>query len=98
VVGTIVIWFNVREAREHLLRNGHVYTLRPKRRREGKDVLMFGRFGKRGTIYVRFVKEVKSDSELQNYVGESGFKSVEEWRRKAGKSRFLYYVELVGGR
>ena len=45
---------------------------------------------------MRFVKEVKDDSELQNYVGESGFKSVEEWRKKAGRSRFLYYVELLG--
>ena len=97
MVGTIVIWFNVREAREHLLKRGHVYTLRPKRRREGKDVLMFGKFGKRGTVYVKFVKEVKDDSELEEYVGESGFGSVGEWRKKAGKSRFLYYVELLGG-
>jgi hypothetical protein len=97
-VGAIVIWFNVREAREYLLRKGHVYTLRPKMRREGRDVLMFGRFGKRGVVYVKFVKEVKSDSELEDYVRESGFGSVGEWRKKAGRSRFLYYVELVGGR
>jgi len=46
---------------------------------------------------VKFVKEVKDDSELEEYVGESGFGSVGEWRKKAGKSRFLYYVELLGG-
>lgn len=93
----MVIWFNVEEAREYLLKRGHIYTLRPKRRRERKEVLMFGKFGKRGVVYVRFIKEVKSDSELEGYVGESGFKSVTEWRRKARRSRFLYLVELVGG-
>ena len=89
------MWFNVKEARDFLLTNGFVYTLRPKKRREGREALMYEGFGKKGELQVRFVKEIESDEELETRVERSGFRSVEEWRKKAGDSRFLYLVGLV---
>jgi len=57
----MVMWFNVEEARKYLLNEGRVFTLRPKRRKreECKEVLSYGGFGKKGMIYVSFVKEIK---------------------------------------
>ena len=89
------IWFNVKEARKHLLRRGFVYTLRPRRRRTGRDVLLYGDYRKKGTVFVEFVKEVTDDRELAKYVGFSGFRSVEEWRSKAKGGRYLYKVILL---
>lgn len=93
----MVIWFNVREAREYLLSVGRVYTLRPKgrKREECREVLSYGGFGKKGMVYVSFVKEIEDDRELEMFVEDSGFESVEEWRKKAKDNRFLYYVMLL---
>jgi reverse gyrase len=94
----MVIWFNVKKAREFLLKNGHVYTLRPKKRREGVEVLSYEGFGKKGVVYVSFVRAIENDEELKEFIGESGFESVKEWRKEAGESRFLYYVFVIGGK
>jgi hypothetical protein len=91
----MVIWFNVKKARDFLLKNGYVYTLRPRKRREGKDVLMYGGFGKKGYVNVKFVKEILDWDELNRYVYESGFRNVDEWVREAKGSRFLYLVTLL---
>lgn len=92
----MVIWFNVKEARTFLLKNGYVYTLRPKRRkREGMEVLMYDSFGKKGLVTVSFIKRITGNRELEEYVKCSGFRSVVEWRRAAGQSRFLYRVDLL---
>lgn len=93
----MVIWFNVKEAREYLLSVGRVYTLRPKRRKreECKEVLSYDGFGKKGMVWVSFVKEIEDDRELEEFVEDSGFRSVEEWRKEAKDSRFLYYVMLL---
>lgn len=92
----MVIWFNVKEAREFLLKNGYVYTLRPKKRkRVGREVLMYGSFGKKGMVMVGFIKKITRNRELEEYVKCSGFRSVIEWRSVAGESRFLYRVDLL---
>jgi hypothetical protein len=91
----LVIWFNVPEAREYLLKHGEVYTLRRKERREGKEVLMYGGFGKKGEVNVKFVREILDWNELNRYVDKSGFRTVDEWIRKAKGSRFLYHVVLL---
>jgi len=91
----MVIWFNVKKARDFLLKNGYVYTLRPRKRREGIEVLMYDGFGKKGVVNVSFVKEIKSDKELYKFVNESGFYSIQEWRKEAGDSKFLYFVTLL---
>jgi hypothetical protein len=85
----------VEKARNYLLRNGYVYTLRPKKRREGKEVLSYGGFGKKGEVNVKFVKEILDWNELNRYVDKSGFRTVDEWVRKAKGSRFLYHVVLL---
>jgi hypothetical protein len=91
----MVILFNVEKARDFLLKNGYVYTLRPKKRREGIEVLSYEGFGKKGVVNVSFVKEVKDDKELYKFVNESGFYSIQEWRKEAGDSRFLYFVIVL---
>lgn len=91
----MVIWFNVEKARKFLLENGIVYTLRPKLRREGKEPLFYGGFGKKGEVLVDFVGEVLDDADLKGYVDKSGFETIEEWRAKASESRYLYRVLLL---
>ena len=95
------MWFNVEEARSFLLRNGFVYTLRPKpyrlrsKRKRGVDVLMYGGFGVKGKVYFEFIKVVRDVEELKPFVKYSGFESLEEWLRRAGKNRCLYKVILL---
>lgn len=91
----MVMWFNVKEAREFLLKEKFVYTLRPKKRREGRDMLSWEGFGKKGIGMVKFVKEIVDDGELEKFVKWSGFESVRAWREKAGDSKFLYRVDLL---
>jgi hypothetical protein len=95
----MVMWFNVEEAREFLLNEGHVFTLRPKRRKRDfknplgySEVLSYDGFGKKGLLYVSFVKEVIEDGELREFINDSGFDSLEDWLDKANGSRFLYFV------
>ena len=91
----MVMWFNVKEAREQLLKDGVVYTLRPKKRREGHEVLMYNGFGKKGDIEVLFIGKIDTDTDLEGiFLEMSGFTSVEAWRKAAGESSFLYRVEL----
>jgi hypothetical protein len=91
----MVIWFNNEKARKYLLENGDVYTLRPKKRREGLDVLSYTNFGKKGIVEIKFLGKIEDYCELQDFVEFSGFESIKEWKRAAGDSRFLYYVKLV---
>ena len=92
----MVIWFNVKKAREFLLKNGYVYTLRPKKRREGREPLFYGGFGKKAMAYVIFIGKIENDKELEEYVKDSGFETVEEWRREAKDSKYLYKIVLEG--
>lgn len=92
----MVIWFNNKKARAFLLKNGTVYTLRPKPRRTGREPLFYGEFKKKGVVSVDFIREIRDDNELEEYVKYSGFSTVEAWREKAGKSRFLYKVTVLG--
>lgn len=93
------MWFNVPEARTHLLERGFVYTLRPKLRynhkKVGTDTLMYDGFGDRGTVEYSLAKFIVKDTELEQYVPWSGFDSLEEWLAKAKESRFLYLVQIV---
>jgi len=97
----MVMWFNVPQARNFLLQNGFVYTLRPKpyrlrsKKKRGIDVLMFNRVEKRGEVYFEFIKVVDDPEELKPLVKYSGFKTLEEWLRKAGENRCLFKVILL---
>ena len=93
------IYFNVKEARNQLLNNKIVYTLRERKRKHlGKSQIRMGSyrdFKSLGKCRVSFVKSITNDSELKPYLNQSGFSSIEDWRYKAGKSMHLYKVELL---
>ena len=92
------MFFNVPEAREHLMSKGFVYTLRPKVRRTGKDVAYYGSYYQKekiADVWVDFIKEVKDIEELREYVSGSGFEKVEDWWEVAKGSRFLFKVKLL---
>ena len=93
---------NVEKARKHLLEKGFVYSLRPRRRvRDYRhkhpymEPLMWGgedRF--HGYVWVTFIKEIFDPLDLEEYVSESGFGSMDEWLKEAHDSTFLYRIEL----
>ena len=91
----MVIWFQNEKARKQLLEKGFVYTLRPKKRREGFEPLFWQKFKKRGIVRVRFIGEFGIGESLSKYTRFSGFESLDEWLKEAKGSRFLYQVDLV---
>jgi hypothetical protein len=76
----MVMIFASREAREHLLKKGHVYTFRTKRHREGRDWIADGRGRpKICNVQVELVKEVNGVNDLAEFVDDSGFSHVWDW-------------------
>ncbi len=86
--------FKSEKALNFLLENGEVYTLRPRRRREGKDWIKIGRIkladievklvgevfsGWYGYFWVRPVDNKRTILPLGNFVQKSGFRTVREW-------------------
>jgi hypothetical protein len=92
------IFFNVPEAREYLEKNGHVYTLRRKRKKgEGITMAREGtpfNFRELFQVDVRWIKDIEecSEEELGEYVSESGFKSVNEWCSRRGPGANSLYL------
>lgn len=92
-----MIFFNILEARQQLLGKGIVYTLRPKMRRIGTDLAVYGsyyRHERLGDVSIDFIKEVKSINGLGEYLFASGFERLEDWWKAAKGSRFLFRVTL----
>ena len=92
------IFFNVPAARDQLAKEGEVYTLRRRRKTVGETMAREGdlfRFKELGRVSIEEVKEISScdEGELGEYLGKSGFRSVESWcaARAAGAS-VLYRV------
>jgi len=85
----MVVWiFSVKKAREFLLENGYVYTVRGHLKKQGKGWFTDKRGGKKigdcwallvKTIYDPTFEKYKLRGILANYVMHSGFDSVEEW-------------------
>lgn len=93
-----MIFFNVKEARTQLLRDGVVYTLRPKLRRSGRDLAVYGSYFKNerlGSVMVSFKRKIESPDELTEYLPWSGFAKMEDWLAKAKGSVFLYEVRIL---
>ena len=94
------IYFNVEQAREHLLKNGFVYTLRQERKagreqvRKSKNKGWFP-FEILGFADVTFVKKIENPYDLKDYFTQSGFKTIDNWITEAKDSRFLYKVEMI---
>ena len=93
------IWFNVKEAYDHLMKYGFVYTLRPNQRKE-KDgwtelCTKFEKSKHTGRkVLVTFIGRMRNNmKDFKPYVPFSGFKDLASWLGAAGDSRFLYRVE-----
>ncbi len=95
----MVIFFNINEARDQLLKDKIVYTLRPRLRKSvGSDIALFGNYYTHliiGRVFVEFVKKISFEGDLSFYVHQSGFKSVRDWVAAAKGSEFLYKVVLA---
>ncbi len=101
-----MISFKSKKALNYLLKHGLVYTLRPFKRKEGITALLNEKDMKIGLVEVKFITELNSENlaeSLKDFVGESGFKSVEEWINEAKKllrgnlpeRLYLYQVKLL---
>ncbi len=93
------IYFNVKKAKEYLLKNGLVYSLR-------KNPTNFDRIGIRvdkndnkfeiiGFVKITFVKEIINNYDLKNYVLQSGFYNVDDWLKESKECKYLHKVELI---
>ena len=92
------ISFGYIEPRNRLKINGFVYSLRPfKRKRLGFNWYNYYRNGeKQGNVSISFIGDfLDKDQELEEYVKDSGFNSLDEWLKKAKKGRYLYKVILL---
>lgn len=100
------IAFDVDEARNYLLKNGFVYTLRWQKRASNfeKNVRAQNQGVTFALVSVQFVKEMdlRNASELEKYAKNSGFESMAEWLKRARKfwhsrstrSRYLYLYRV----
>jgi len=87
----------VEGAREYLEKNKFVYTLRPfERKYTGEGWYNYHRRDiKRGDVEITFIRKIKDPEELESFVYYSGFETLEDWLKKAKKSKYLYRVELI---
>lgn len=97
-----MIFFNVKEAREHLLKHGFVYTLRSKMRRTGTDIAVQGSYKKHkklGKVTIEYIGEISYIHQVNPYSQWSGFSSAKEWFDGASRIHkgklplYLYKVE-----
>ena len=98
----MVISFSVEEARDQLMNNGTVYTFRwNMRKRTGKNWANEKRGGKKiADVFIDEPRLIETISDLDLYVGESGFKTRKEWldvimSMKLPKYGFLGYLYKV---
>jgi hypothetical protein len=93
------IFFNVREARDHLLETGEVLTLRV-RRGTGQTVAYTGNRRERTrlcSVLVEFAAADPPRSLLETNVDGSGFLTVDAWLSAASpESNVLYRVRRIG--
>ncbi len=93
-----MMFFNVPEARIHLLEKGEVYTVRPKDRRTGKETAVRSNHREKvllGKVSVEFVKRIACSEDLVPYLEKSGFQNVYDWWEDANYSTFLYYARML---
>ena len=88
VVFYMVISFNAKRVRDFLFSNGFIYTFRTrKRKRVGKDWMRKRKRSKlkMADVYIEFVKKVKCGKDLEQYLPNSGFATLEEWNTEIKK-------------
>ena len=86
----------VKEARDFLENRGYICTLRPQFRNTGKNWYNYYKGDTpKGDVYIMFIGHYQGrEDELEPFVKSSGFNSLEEWLKKAKKSRYLFKVSL----
>ena len=96
-----VIYFKSKKALDYLLKNGEVYTIRPRKRSEGLAYVKTSKKGRKlAEVEVKYVGEVVltapddewyvadgayAKGKLEEFVDKSGFNSVEEWLEEVRK-------------
>ena len=77
----MVICFSVKQAREHLMREGYVYTFRWNERKNiGKNWANSGRTtSKIANVNIDEPRLIESPSDLDIYVADSGFNTKKDW-------------------
>jgi hypothetical protein len=97
----LVIFFNVPEARDCLVKNERVYTLR-RPRRTGHDLAAYGsrfkwkRIGHVNVEYIKRIEEGKEHEQLKPYLPLSDFETVDAWISKArSDAKTLYKVTIL---
>ncbi len=94
------IYFNIKEAREYLLKNRIIYTLRDIRK-EGQEQVRKSKntdwypYEILGFANVKLVKKIENLYDLKGYVIKSGFKTVDDWLVEAKDNRYLYEVKMI---
>ena len=98
------IYFNVEQARNQLLNEGKVYTIRYARK-TGETIARHGSYYKfkiLGKVRITEVMWLELDSEyklqgtkvdLQKYVDQSGFKTVDDWLAEIKKQENIFLVD-----
>jgi len=101
--GENMIWFKVVEARDFLLRNGFVFTIRPNWKREGIHKIRMRKENDDLHGWLWLMKELDMTTpdikeQLEPYVEYSGFKSAEDWIGhipKPSKTMYLYFMRMI---
>ena len=98
-----MIFFNVKEVKNFLLKNGEVYTTRKPSRKIGVDIAVEGSYTHPkilGLVDIKFVELITSPEQLTPYVDKSGISSIFLWFEKAQelhklKALGLFHVKLL---
>ena len=98
-----MIFFNVSQAKNYLLKNGEIYTLRKPSRKIGVDTAVEGSYTHPkilGLVDIKFVELITQPDQLALYVNKSGIRSSFEWFEKAQelhklKTLGLFHVKLL---
>jgi len=98
----MVILFQSKPVLEHLLKHGIVYTFRTRlRKKTGKDWCTDKRGGKKlYDVEIYYMKPADGDKDLESYISDSGFNSINEWKneiKKLNKTEFMPcgYIYMV---
>lgn len=97
-----MIYLNNARAREILFTRGRIYVLR-ETGTIGKEKLTKGETDlywdapanrdKRVKFY--YIGKMKNDSDLKQYQPISGYSSIEDWKKAAGRKKHLFVLKLV---
>jgi len=64
---------------------------------KGEDDLVWDTPTNRGKrVKFTYLKKIKSDDELREYLPLSGYSTIEEWRKDSKNYKHLFMLKLVG--